>query len=47
VIGGKGGAKEKMAALEKVGIKVTQNPSMLGQLMYETMKEQGKLPSGL
>lgn len=47
ISGGKGGAKEKMEALEKVGIRVTKNPAMLGKTMYEFMKEQNKLPPGI
>jgi len=47
ISGGKGGAKEKMAALESAGIRVTQNPAMLGKTLFEFMKEQGKLPTGL
>ena len=47
ISGGKGGAKEKMAALESAGIRVTMNPSMLGETMFELMKETGKLPAGL
>lgn len=47
IAGGKGGAKEKIAALEDAGIRVTMNPSHLGQTMYDLMKEQKKLPTGL
>ena len=47
ISGGKGGAKEKMAALESAGIRVTQNPAMLGKTIFEFMKEQNKLPTGL
>lgn len=47
ISGGKGGAKDKIAALEKVGIRVTMNPAHLGKTMYEFMKDQNKLPPGL
>jgi len=47
ISGGKGGAKEKIAALESAGIRVTRNPAHLGKLMYEFMKDEGKLPEGL
>ena len=47
IAGGKGGANEKIAALEDAGIRVTRNPSHLGQTMFELMKEQNKLPAGL
>ena len=46
-IGGKGGAKEKFAALQAAGIHVTNNPSMLGELMFKVMKDEGKLPPEL
>ena len=47
ISGGKGGAPEKIAALEDGNIRVTRNPSHLGKTMYDYMKEVGKLPAGL
>lgn len=40
ISGGKGGAPEKIAALEKAGIRVTKNPSKIGETMLEFMKER-------
>lgn len=47
ISGGKGGAKDKIAALESAGIRVTMNPADLGKLMYEFMKDERKLPAGI
>ena len=47
ISGGKGGAKDKIAALEKAGIRVTMNPGHLGKTLYDFMKEQHKLPAGI
>ena len=38
ISGGKGGAKDKIAALEKAGITVVQNPAKMGVGMAELMK---------
>jgi len=40
ISGGKGGAAEKIQALENAGIRVTKNPSKIGEKMYEVMKER-------
>jgi len=40
ISGGKGGAAEKIQALESAGIRVTKNPSKIGETMYEVMKER-------
>merc|ERR1711877_103508 len=37
IAGGKGGAKEKIAALEAAGIHVVRNPSKMGEKMAELM----------
>jgi len=40
ISGGKGGAEDKISALEKAGIVVTRNPSKIGDTMYEIMKSR-------
>ena len=40
ISGGKGGADEKIKALENVGILVTRNPGKIGEEMYKIMKER-------
>ena len=40
ISGGKGGAAEKIKALEQAGIRVTKNPSKIGETMFEVMKER-------
>lgn len=47
ISGGKGGAKEKFAAMESAGIRVTKNPALLGSTLFDFMKETGKLPKEL
>jgi succinyl-CoA synthetase alpha subunit len=37
ISGGKGGAKEKIEALEKAGVRVAKSPAHLGQTMQEAM----------
>jgi succinyl-CoA synthetase alpha subunit len=43
VSGGKGTAKGKMEALSAVGVRVAQNPTEIGPLMQEALKEKGLL----
>ena len=38
IAGGKGGAAEKIAALEAAGIHVVRNPSKMGEKMAELMQ---------
>ncbi len=40
ISGGKGGAQEKIKALENAGIRVTKNPSKIGTEMFAFMKER-------
>jgi succinyl-CoA synthetase alpha subunit len=40
ISGGKGGAEEKIKALEAAGIRVTKNPSKIGEEMLKFMKER-------
>ena len=40
ISGGKGGAGDKIKALEQAGIRVTKNPSKIGETMLEIMKER-------
>jgi len=39
IAGGKGGAKEKIAALEKNGIYVVHNPAKMGEGMAKLMNQ--------
>ena len=43
ISGGKGTAKEKIAALEKAGVDVTPSPARLGETMEQALKEAGLL----
>jgi len=40
ISGGKGGAMDKIKALENAGIRVTKNPAMIGQELFNLMKER-------
>jgi len=42
ISGGKGGAKEKMKALQDAGVVVSESPAKMGELMLKTMKAAGK-----
>jgi succinyl-CoA synthetase alpha subunit len=42
ISGGKGGATEKIAALEASGISVVRNPSKMGEKMAELMKQRAE-----
>jgi len=41
IAGGKGGAKEKIAALNSAGVKVTPSPAQLGTTLLKEMKKRG------
>jgi len=41
ISGGKGGAKEKIEALQSAGVAVTKSPAQLGSTMLEEMKKRG------
>ena len=43
ISGGKGTAAEKIAALEKAGVRMTQSPATLGKTMEERLAEVGML----
>ena len=40
ISGGKGGAGDKIKALESAGIRVTKNPSKMGEELFKLMKER-------
>ena len=42
ISGGKGGAQDKIKALEKAGVRVSSSPATVGALMLEEMKRAGK-----
>jgi len=41
IAGGKGGAKEKIAALKDAAVQVSESPAKVGQLMLQAMKAKG------
>jgi len=41
ISGGKGGAADKIAALEKAGVTMSKSPARLGEVMLQVMKSQG------
>ena len=43
ISGGKGTAKEKIAALERAGVHVTPSPARLGEFMEQALKRVGLL----
>ena len=40
ISGGKGTAKEKMAALEKAGVRVVGNPALVGEELISILKKK-------
>jgi len=42
ISGGKGGANDKIAAMQDAGVRVSNSPAKVGQLMLEEMKKIGK-----
>lgn len=43
ISGGKGGAPEKIASMKAAGIRVSESPAKVGQLMLQAMKDAGKI----
>ena len=38
ISGGKGGAEDKISAMERAGIKVSQSPARIGQTLADVLK---------
>ncbi|MBL8900907.1 MAG: succinate--CoA ligase subunit alpha [Planctomycetes bacterium] len=45
ISGGKGAAQDKIAALQRAGVRVAENPSVLGLRMKELLAARGKAPA--
>ncbi|KAJ5074992.1 succinate--coa ligase [adp/gdp-forming] subunit alpha [Anaeramoeba ignava] len=43
VSGGKGGAQDKIRALESVGVKISKFPNEIGYVMHDVMRREGKI----
>ena len=43
ISGGKGGAGDKIAALESVGVTVVSSPAKMGAAMYDLFKQRNML----
>ena len=42
ISGGKGGAQDKIKAMQAAGVRVSESPAKVGALMLEEMKAAGK-----
>ena len=43
IAGGKGGAQDKINALESAGVTVVKSPAQMGNVMYDIFKERNML----
>ena len=43
IAGGKGGAQDKINALESAGVTVVKSPAQMGDVMYDIFKERNML----